>query len=150
MKNDLIFKTKLIFDSVTYYEETESWCFFFSDKTNVSIAGFWRIFKSNKIIFVSTDNGHQFGLPEPLDLVSEITKELSSKVLIEIKADKDTADLTLTLTDEIRIESYTSSTGYESFYLAINGETYIGMGGGSVEVVVPTEDPQRLQSKTLR
>lgn len=150
MTNDLTFNTNSHFDSVTYYEDTDSWCFAFSENISISFTGFWRLFKTNKIVFVSSDNGHQFGLPEPIELVSELTRELNSKTLIEIKADKDTADLTLIISNEIRIEFYTSSAGYENYYLAIKDKTYIGMGGGNIEVVVPTENPHILKSIPLK
>jgi hypothetical protein len=32
MKQDLIFNTNSLFDNVTYYKETDSWCFFFKEK----------------------------------------------------------------------------------------------------------------------
>lgn len=149
MENDLIFKTKLSFDSINYIEEADSWSFSFSDKTNIDFIGFWRILKSNKIIFISRDHGRQFGSTNSLDLVNDIMKELKGRTLIEIRVHKDTGDLVLIVTDDIRIEFYTSSIGYESYCLAINGERYIGMGGGSIEIVVPTEDPQVLKSKSL-
>jgi hypothetical protein len=113
------------------------------------VSGFWRILKNSKIILVSTDNGQQFGLPEPLDLVSEITKELTGKTLKRIIADKDTADLELEITDEIKIEIYTSSSGYENYYLAINNKTFIGMGGGTIEEIVPTDEPNVWKSITV-
>jgi hypothetical protein len=149
MTQDLIFNTNSLFDNVTYYTETESWCFFFEEKISVSFSGFWRLYKNNKIVLVSTDNGQQYGLPEPIDLVSEITKALTGKTLQQIKADKDTADLELKITEEIKIIFYTSSTGYENYYLAIDNKTYIGMGGGGVELIVPTEEPNVWKSITV-
>lgn len=149
MKNDLIFKTNLFFESVSYFEETQNWHFAFEAKTSVSFEGFWRLFKSNKIAIVCSDYEQQFAHQETLDLVSMLNAELKDKVLNEIKVDKYSGDLTLTIQDDIRVEFYTSSSGYETYQLNYKGEIYVGMGGGSVAIVVPTEDQQRFESKML-
>ncbi|GAB2787439.1 hypothetical protein GCM10027275_35230 [Rhabdobacter roseus] len=134
MTNDLTFKTNSIFESVTYEKDTASWHFYFSDKIYASSFGFWRLLKANKIVFTSFDNGHQFGLPQPLDLVENITKQLTAKKLTEIRVNKDTADLTLVISDDIKIQIFIASSGYEAYDFSFGDNRYIGLGSGDIEI----------------
>jgi len=120
---------------VTFDENTGSWNLIFEDKIYASSTGFWRLIKANKIIIVSFDHGHQFGLPKPLDLIEEIKKQLTGKKLEEIKVIKDIGDLILTISDDIRIEIYIASTGYETFEFGIEDKRYIGLGSGNIEII---------------
>jgi hypothetical protein len=135
MTNELTFTTDSLFDNVIYDNNAEQWLFYFSDKVYASSSGFWRILIKNKIKYVSTDNGQKFGLPRPIDLVQEINQELKGKRLIKIELIKDTFDLTLTLTDNLKIEIFISSSGYESYDFSINDKRYIGLGSGDIAIL---------------
>jgi len=135
MTTEKIFKTNSQFQTVTFDENTGSWNLIFEDKIYASSTGFWRLIKANKIIIVSFDHGHQFGLPKPLDLIEEIKKQLTGKKLEEIKVIKDIGDLILTISDDIRIEIYIASTGYETFEFGIEDKRYIGLGSGNIEII---------------
>ena len=135
MTTELIFSTNSLFYNVTFDRNADSWTFLFADKIYASASGFWRLYKKNKIVFVSLDNGHQFGLTKPLDLVEEIKNELAEKKLIKIEVAKDTFDLTLTLTNEIKIEIYIASSAYETYDFSINDKRYIGLGSGDIAIM---------------
>ena len=130
MKTDLIFNIDTEFKSVSYDSNADSWTFVFSDNIYASSTGFWRLLKDASIHAVSFDHGHQFGLPEPVDLIARMTGELTGKRLIGIHVDKDTGDLTLTLTDSLVLQIYTASTGYETYDFQVDNKRYIGLGGG--------------------
>ena len=149
MTKDLTFKTNSIFDSVTYDKDADSWHFYFADRIYVSSSGFWRLLNANRIVFVSLDNGHQFGLPQPLDLVENITKQLTGKKLTEIRVDKDTADLTLTISDDIKIQIFIASSGYETYDFSIEDKRYIGLGSGDIGIVEATGNPQIFTTRQL-
>ncbi len=149
MTTDLIFKTNSIFDSVTYDKDAASWHFYFADKIHASSCGFWRLLEANRIVFVSLDYGHLFGLPKPLDLVENITKQLTGKKLTEIKVDKDTADLTLTISDNIKIQIFIASSGYETFDFSFEDKRYIGLGSGDIGIVEATDNPQIFKKRQL-
>jgi len=149
MTTDLTFKTNSIFNSVSYDKDADSWHFYFADKIYVSSSGFWRLLEANRIVFVSLDNGHQFGLPQPLDLVEGITKQLTGKKLTEIKVDKDTADLTLTISDDIEIQVFIASSGYETYDFSIDDKRYIGLGSGEIGIVEATDNPQVFTTRQL-
>ena len=134
MDKELIFKTNNFFQSVSFDKDTLSWYFVFGDRTAFNVSSFWRLLKEKQIALVSLDNGHQFGLPKPVDLIEELDNRLAGQSLLEIKIKADTADLLLTLTNNIQIEIYISSTGYESYNFTHNDKTYIGLGSGDVSV----------------
>lgn len=149
MIEDLIFKTNALFYSVAYDQDTDRWDFYFADKIHASSSGFWRLVEANKIVLVSLDNGHQFGLPERMDLVERITKQLSEKTLTEIKVDKDTADLILIISDDIKIQIFIASSGYETYEFSLQDKRYIGLGSGNLGIVEATDNPQLFTTRQL-
>ena len=149
MTTDLTFKTNSIFDSVTYDEDADSWHFYFEDKIYASSSGFWRLLEANRIVFVSLDNRQQFGLHETLVRVENVTKLLTGKKLTELKVDKDTADLTLTISDDIKIQIFITSSGYETYDFSIEGKRYIGLGSGEIGNVEAIGNPQTFTTRKL-
>ena len=135
MTNELTFTTNSLFDKVTFDKEADCWLFSFADKIYASSSGFWRLLEMNKIIFVSLDNEQQFGLPKPIDLAEELNKILIGKRLKKIDVIKDTFDLSLTFTEELRLEIYIASSGYESYDFSINDKRYIGLGSGDIAII---------------
>ena len=127
------FKTSATFRSFEHDENAGSWHFNFDCNISVSACGFWRLLKANKVWVVSLDQGHRFGLPEPLDIVKEITKQLVGKTLTELRI-KNTGDLELHISDEIVLEFYISSSGYETYEFLIHNKRYIGLGSGEIKV----------------
>jgi hypothetical protein len=55
--------------------------------------------------------------------------------LKKIEVTKDTYDLTLTLTNDLTIEIYISSSGYETYDFSIDGKSYIGLGSGDIAIM---------------
>ena len=115
MTNEITFATNSLFENVTFNRNAASWVFSFSNNICVGASGFWRLLRNNKVAFVSLDNGHQFSLPKPFDLVEEVNKELDSKHLIKIEVFNDTSDQVLTFTKGCKLEIYIASTGYETY-----------------------------------
>ena len=149
MKDDLIFKPNSLFESVTHNKEDESWYFVFSDKIGFYVQAFWRLLIKNNIALVSTDHGHQFGLPKPKDLIKDLNLFLAKKCLFEIIVKKNTSDLVLNFSDGITLEIYISSTGYESYNFSIDDKIYLGLGSGEFALREPTDDPTLFTAKKL-
>lgn len=122
------------FDAVTYDNNADSWMFNFNDNISLFAATLWRLLKDDQIILVSADNGQQFGLPKPVDAVSELSGLLTGQKLTNIKIKKNTADIILTLTAGYVIEIFISSGGYESYNLHTDNKQYIGMGMGDIAI----------------
>ena len=134
MTQELTFKTNALFEYVTYDKDTDSWNFVFEENIAFSTQTIWRLLKNKNIKWVSLDNGQQFGLPIPVNLVEKLTSELTDKRLVEIKVKQDTADLLLSLTDNLEIEIFISSSGYESYNFSVDKKNYIGMGSGDIAI----------------
>ncbi|MFZ4412203.1 MAG: hypothetical protein ACOYOV_03890 [Bacteroidales bacterium] len=134
MTDELNFKTDSSFKSVTYDKDADSWYFVFSDNIVFNTQTIWRLLDNRKIKLVSLDNGHQFGLTEPIDLVEKLNEILIGKHLLEIKVKQNTADLQLTLTDNLQIEILITSSGYESYQFLLEKKNYIGMGSGEISI----------------
>ncbi len=135
MENKFVYKTNSNFESVTYDSDSDSWHFSFTERIFVFISGFWRLLVSNKVKFVSTDNGHYFGKENPLDLTYELPKLLKNKKLIEIQIDKDTSDLILNFSENVAVQILISSIGYETFNLKFKDKEYIGLGSSKLEII---------------
>lgn len=149
MTTDLNFTTNAFFTSVIYEQDADSWYFSFGDNIYVRADGFWRLLVMEKIVLVSFDNGHQFGLPESIDLVKDLIKHLTGKKLTDILVHKDTADLTLKINDNVKIEIFVSSSGYETYEFGIDEKRYIGLGSGEIGIVETTDNPQFLMTRKL-
>jgi hypothetical protein len=135
MTNDLTFTTDSLFDNATFDKDAENWTFSFADRIYANASGFWRLFKNNRILVVSLDHGHKFGLEKPLDLIEEIKKILKGQRLTKIKVDKDSFDLTLRLTDQLMLVIYIASSAYETYDFSIAYKRYIGLGSGDIAIV---------------
>jgi hypothetical protein len=131
MTNDQTFNINNQFKSIVYDSDDDSWTFIFSDEIYVKTIGFWRLIKNHTLKVVSLDHGHQFGQPKPLDLIEIITKELTNKSLTRINVDKASGDLMLILTDNLELQIFISSTGYETYEFQVENKRYIGLGGGT-------------------
>jgi len=133
MNEGQIFKTDLPFNQVTHDLDGESWTFkFLADY--FTAYGLWRILENKKIRFVSLDNGQQFGLPKPIDLVTEVNEILKNKRLQTIIIKPDTSDLQLILSDNFEIEIFITSSGYETYEFSIDSKRYIGQGSGEIAI----------------
>jgi hypothetical protein len=135
MAYQLNFITNSLLEDVTYDSNGQSWYFKFSDGISVSASGFWRLLEKKKIVLVSSDHGHQFGLPKPLDLSKEIKNRLTNKKLLKIQVKEDSADLALIFSDQFEIEIFISSSGYESYDFSLNEKRYIGLGSGDIAII---------------
>jgi len=69
-----------------------------------------------------------------LMLLKKWLQSLIGQLLLEIKIKKDTADLMLTLTNNLQVEVFISSRGYESYNIHVGKINYIGMGMGDIAI----------------
>lgn len=55
--------------------------------------------------------------------------------MTEIKVNKETADLTLTISNDITIQIFIASSGYETYDFSVDNKRYIGLGSGNIEII---------------
>lgn len=131
----LAFETDALFKEVVW-TEPDCWYFIFENEISVRVeGGLWRLLHNNRIQNVSADHMQQFGLPEPIDLVKEITNKLLTTHLLRIEVKEDTGDLKLSLSNDYALEVFITSSGYESYSFSINDKEYIGMGAGEISCI---------------
>ncbi len=149
MRENIVFNAISTFKSAAYNMDSDTWYFYFDKDIYISSSGFWRLLIGNRIILVSLDHGHQFGHAQPIDLQEKLNNRLTGKILTEINVDKSTADLTLTISGDIKIQIFISSSGYETYEFHIANNRYIGLGSGNVGIVEPTDNPQVFKTRQL-
>jgi hypothetical protein len=108
------------------------WQFFLADGVYVHTTSLWRLRMNGKLKHVSDDHLQQFGLPAPVDLLAEVARTLEGRRLIAITIDENTKDMSLSFDGDIEIEVFTTSMGYESWELIVEGKRHICMGGGEL------------------
>lgn len=137
MNKELNFKTHLLFQSITHDNQADTWFLNFSENLSFFVASLWRLIQERKIKFVSQDHGHKYSFhSEPVDLAKELTDLLSNQYLLEIKVNQYTSDILLELTNNIQIEIFITSAGFESYSFYLNKTHYYGMGSGELGIII--------------
>jgi hypothetical protein len=83
----------------------------FSDGTKLR-ADYWRVIKDGRASISSVDHKQQYGLPAPIDAVEALTKDLQGQLITDAQHDKETGDLLLWFTNNIKCQIL-NLTGYE-------------------------------------
>ena len=110
------------------------WSFTFSGDTGIGTDSFWRVRADGGILVTSEDDGHKFGLPEPMDAAARALSRLRGRVA-DVEVSSETADLLVRFEDGATLEVFNTSCGYESWHLRSAGMQMIGLGGGDVAIV---------------
>jgi hypothetical protein len=93
----------------------------------------WRAVSAGRIVLGSEDHRQQFGLPEPVDAVLQILTLLGQRTVDTLEIDSLTSDLTIQFTDDVRIDIFNNSSGYEGWhYCDRQGLELIAQGGGKL------------------
>jgi hypothetical protein len=119
--------------SVNHDHVTDDWIFHFEDYV-LQISAPWRLISEGRIWVGRDDDGHQFGLPEPVIAADRVRESVGGRVVVDAWAEETTADLSIDFGEGIRLEVFNNSCGYEGWIL--NGReghrAFIGEGGGKL------------------
>jgi len=119
--------------AVTFDEATEQWIFDFEHKAMLTVASPWRIIVGGRIRLGWRDHGQPFGLPSPVNGVSEATKFLGGVEVKSASVAAETSDLVISFVSGCRLEVFNGSSGYEGWTLnAPGGERFVAQGGGDL------------------
>jgi hypothetical protein len=88
----------------------------------------WRLIGAKSIIVTSEDDGHQFGLPSPVDAETKATGALAGASIAAVEMDTRTGDCSLKFTNGLVLEILTWSSGYETWQLYRDGEFFGAVG----------------------
>jgi hypothetical protein len=123
-----------------------SWGFGFDGAGALTIECPWRIISDGRIALAGTDDGHQFGLPEPLDGEAKARELLVGKQVTAVRIDPVSADLRVVFGENAILELFNNSAGYEGWNAVAvrNGKSLniIAQGGGAIAMFEQPENPQ--------
>lgn len=105
-----------------------SWSFQFSS-CSLGVECSWRLIADGRIALTDGDDGHQFGMPAPVDVEIETARRLVGQRVTHAVVASQTADLTISFGDDLRLEVVSNSSGYESWQLNIPGCVIVANGG---------------------
>ena len=88
----------------------------------------WRLIGAKSIIVTSEDDGHQFGLPSPVDAEKSANDALAKAKIVAVEVDARTGDCTLRVGDVLTLQFLTMSMGYETWQLYRDGEFFGAVG----------------------
>lgn len=113
------------------------WSFCFGPDVSLAVSVPWRIVSDAGIVLGGEDDGHQFGLPKPLDAEALANRLLSDAKVKQLDADELTADLRIVFEGGVRLDIFNNSAGYEGWQAYLppsehEGNMVIGMGGGGL------------------
>lgn len=84
---------------------------FFSEGPELR-ADYWRLARDGKAKISSFDHQQQYGLPAPLDAITELQHELQNKIVSDANLDKETGDIFFQFTESVKVQIF-NLTGYE-------------------------------------
>src|SRR5882724_6416402 len=109
-----------------------AWQFLFGDVGGVYVECPWRIIVSNTIALSASDDGHQFGLPAPLDAQISARGLVVSKVIRSVSI-SEVADLKIEFDGDTFLELFNNSSGYEAWNASVGGSASLfALGGGEI------------------
>lgn len=94
-----------------------SWAFDFGAASLTAGASIWRVVSSGRLTLTSADDGHRFGVPEPIDAEGLAAVLLVGRRVQSVTVDEETADIRITFEGGERLEILASSIGYEAWQL---------------------------------
>jgi hypothetical protein len=108
-----------------------SWTFAF-ETADVSAQCLWRMVSGGRVVLTSSDDGQQFGLPEPLDAEVGAKAVLLHRCVSALTVDAETADLRITFENGARLEFLSTSAGYEAWQLNKPGSCIVAGNQGQL------------------
>ncbi len=105
-----------------------SWSIKVGDSLLINTMMLWRLKGSRRIIVTAEDDGHQFGLPSPVDAEVTANEALIDYEVVGVEFDEVTGDVSIRVGDALTLQIITTSMGYETWTLYQNGEFYAAVG----------------------
>jgi hypothetical protein len=107
-----------------------SWFFRFGEGITVGTESEWRFIADGHILVTSSDHGHQFGLPSPVDSTAEVMSRTATHIVRAASISEATGDLRIDFAAGLQLQFLQMSSGYESWRLSAPGLSVICGGGG--------------------
>ncbi|MEQ1670532.1 MAG: DUF6188 family protein [Hyphomicrobium sp.] len=129
-----------VLQGVRFGEEGFLWTFAFDGGVTLTCECPWRIVHAGRIAFTDTDHDQIFGRASPIDGHAICRQLLAGQTVKEVAVSADAGDLLLGMSNGARLQTWTSSAGYESWQLFLpTGDMIVAMGGGERSIVKSTD-----------
>ena len=109
-----------------------SWFFRFDGDVSVATDSPWRLFNEVRIVVTSEDDGHRFGLPDPVNAASIALSTIVGRKVESAVISECSGDLTIEFSGRAQLQLLQMSGGYESWRLIAGDSETICMGGGEL------------------
>ena len=120
--------------SVRHDEASETWVFDFGDEHVLQVMSPWRIIDSQRVALGHGDHLQQFGDAEPVDGERAACELLQDRPVQGAVVLDRTGDLHLHFAENLRLEVFNDSSGYEGWTLSSpDGRFLVALGGGEVD-----------------
>jgi hypothetical protein len=110
------------------------WVFAFDDDARLVVECLWRLVEFDRIRVTSEDDGHQFGLPAPVDAAAEVNRRLAGAAVEKVELRQGTLDLELQFSTGHALQIIPNSGGYEAWDLSGGKRQFIAVGGGELVI----------------
>ena len=115
------------------------WVFEFDQDVSLVATCLWRLVEAGRIRLTNQDDGHQFGLPAPVDALNEVNHRLARASVEAVELRQGTLDLDLHFSTGVVLQFIPDSSGYESWSLSGHKRRFIAVGGGRLDTL--SDDP---------
>lgn len=110
------------------------WVFMFDKDASIVVACLWRLVESEHVRFTSEDDGHQFGLPAPVDAAAEINTRLAGASVEGVELRQGVLDLNLQFSTGHTLQIIPDSSRYEAWNASDEKRQLIAVGGGKLAI----------------
>jgi hypothetical protein len=111
------------------------WVLVFDRNAHLVIACLWRLIEAGRIRVTSSDDGHQFGLPAPMDAAAEVYGRIALATVEAVGLREGTLDLELRFNSGHIVQIIPDSSGYEAWNLSNGSSQFIAVGGGKLATI---------------
>jgi len=114
-------------------DEAQQWVFDFGEGHVLQVSSPWRLLVKSRIMVGSLDDGQVFGLSEAVDAGNTVSDVTRNRIVKTATVSDITADLSIDFGDDIRLEVFNNSAGYEGWVLNVpDGRALVAVGGGGL------------------
>ena len=110
------------------------WVMTFDSEAKLVIECLWRLIEDGRIRLTSQDDGHQFGLPAPVDAAVEMEKRIAGSLVEAVMLCDGILDLKISLSNGHDLQIIPNSSGYEAWTASDGRSQFIAVGGGELVI----------------
>jgi len=108
------------------------WTFNFDGELIITLECPWRLLNSNSITLAGNDHNQKFGKDIPVNVISETKALLNGNPIMRFTVTESPADLRIDFENNIVLEAFCDSSGYEPWQMTYCGKNYVIIGGGEI------------------